>query len=74
MIPLVVVVRHKLPHRLLKSNDLITSPAFVVIKAANEFKAMFKEVRKSVVEKTKGQQTPWESSSLLGDFYFKISK
>jgi hypothetical protein len=25
-------------YRLLKSRDLITSPAFVVIKAANEFK------------------------------------
>jgi hypothetical protein len=36
--------------------------------------AMFKEVRKSVVEETKGQQTPWESSSLIGDFYFKASK
>lgn len=36
--------------------------------------AMFKEVRKSVVEETKGQQTPWESSSLIGDFYFKVSK
>ncbi len=36
--------------------------------------AMFKEVRKSVVDETKGQQTPWESSSLIGDFYFKVSK
>lgn len=36
--------------------------------------AMFKEVRKSVVEETKGLQTPWESSSLIGDFYFKVSK
>ena len=36
--------------------------------------SVFKEVRKSVVEETKGRQTPWESSSLIGDFYFKVSK
>jgi len=35
---------------------------------------IFKEVRKSVVEETKGQQTPWESSSLIGDFFFKTTK
>ena len=35
--------------------------------------AVFKEVRKSVVEETKGLQTPWESSSLIGDFFFKVS-
>jgi hypothetical protein len=34
---------------------------------------VFKEVRKLVVEETKGQQTPWESSSLIGDFYFKVA-
>jgi len=36
--------------------------------------SVFKEVRKSVVEETKGRQTPWESSSLIGDFYFKVSR
>ena len=31
---------------------------------------MFKKVRGGVVEATKGKQTPWESSSLIGDFTF----
>jgi hypothetical protein len=45
-----------------------------MMRADVPIEAMFKEVRKSVVEETKGQQTPWESSSLIGDFYFKASK
>ena len=45
-----------------------------MMRADMPIEAMFKEVRKSVVEETKGLQTPWESSSLIGDFYFKISK
>lgn len=31
---------------------------------------VFKRVRVSVQEHTKNQQVPWESSSLVGDFYF----
>ena len=31
---------------------------------------VFKETRKSVVSVTKGQQIPWDSSSLISDFYF----
>lgn len=31
----------------------------------------FKKVRAGVVEETNGRQTPWESSSLTGDFFFK---
>jgi uncharacterized caspase-like protein len=31
---------------------------------------LFKQVRVSVRTKTEGAQTPWESSSLTGDFYF----
>jgi hypothetical protein len=31
---------------------------------------LFKQVRISVREKTQGKQTPWESSSLTGEFYF----
>jgi len=31
--------------------------------------AVFKEVRKNVVLETNGAQTPWETSSLIGDFY-----
>ena len=32
---------------------------------------VFKEVRKAVVAETRGDQVPWENSSLMGDFYFK---
>jgi uncharacterized caspase-like protein len=32
--------------------------------------SVFKRVRIGVVERSKGAQTPWESSSLTGDFYF----
>ncbi len=31
---------------------------------------VFKQVRKLVLDKTGSVQTPWESSSLVGDFYF----
>jgi formylglycine-generating enzyme required for sulfatase activity len=31
---------------------------------------LFKQVRKDVARETGGKQTPWESSSLTGDFYF----
>ena len=31
---------------------------------------VFKSVRAEVLEASQGQQTPWESSSLVGDFYF----
>jgi len=31
---------------------------------------VFKRVRVSVIEASDGRQTPWESSSLTGDFYF----
>jgi formylglycine-generating enzyme required for sulfatase activity len=33
---------------------------------------VFKQVRSSVREATMGKQIPWESSSLEGDFYFKL--
>ena len=32
---------------------------------------VFKRVRIAVREKTQGKQTPWESSSLVGNFYFR---
>jgi tetratricopeptide (TPR) repeat protein len=34
---------------------------------------LFQKVRESVIEKTGGNQIPWESSSLTGDFVFKPS-
>ena len=35
---------------------------------------VFKDVRRSVQAETKNQQTPWESTSLSGDFYFRVQK
>lgn len=35
---------------------------------------VFKEVRRAVQEETKNQQTPWENTSLSGDFYFRFQK
>lgn len=35
---------------------------------------VFKEVRVGVVKETKNAQVPWESSSLMGDFYFNRLK
>ena len=35
---------------------------------------VFKEVRRAVQEETKNQQTPWENTSLSGDFYFRVRK
>lgn len=32
---------------------------------------VFKNVRVEVIEKTQGQQTPWDTSSLTGDFFFE---
>ena len=34
---------------------------------------LFKQVRASVRSRSEGKQTPWESSSLVGDFYFSGS-
>ena len=31
---------------------------------------MFKQVREGVSERTKGQQLPWDQSSIIGEFYF----
>lgn len=35
---------------------------------------VFKKVRRAVQQETKNQQTPWENTSLSGDFYFKVQK
>jgi len=39
-----------------------------------EIAKVFRTVRRNVVEKTNEQQVPWESSSIIGDFYFKLSR
>ena len=33
---------------------------------------LFKQVREGVLEQTGGQQTPWEQSSITGEFYFNF--
>jgi hypothetical protein len=35
---------------------------------------VFKIVRREVQRETKGEQTPWENTSLSGDFYFNLKK
>jgi hypothetical protein len=35
---------------------------------------VFKQVRRAVQLETKNQQTPWENTSLSGDFYFRVNK
>lgn len=35
---------------------------------------VFKRVRSAVIEETKGNQIPWDSSSLVGDFFFTVKK
>ena len=35
---------------------------------------VFKQVRKQVIQDTGGQQTPWDSSSLVHDFYFNAAQ
>ena len=35
---------------------------------------VFKDVRRNVMEETKGKKIPWENSSLVGDFYFKVQR
>ena len=35
---------------------------------------MFKEVRVGVMGETKGEQIPWDSSSLTGNFFFSRSE
>ena len=35
---------------------------------------VFKVVRRNVMDETKGEQIPWENSSLVGDFFFTVQK
>lgn len=44
--------------------------ARVMEKKGLPIEQVFKEVRKAVVAETDGEQTPWENSSVMGDFYF----
>ena len=35
---------------------------------------VFKVVRRNVMDETKGEQIPWENSSLVGDFFFTVQR
>jgi uncharacterized caspase-like protein len=36
--------------------------------------SVFKDVRRGVQQDTKGAQTPWENTSLSGDFFFRVQR
>lgn len=55
-------------------NGLYTEALLKQLERENlKIEEVFKNVRAEVIQKSGGQQTPWESSSLIGDFYFKKS-
>ena len=52
-------------------NGLYTEELLLQIRQPNlKIEEVFKNVRAEVVNKSNKKQTPWESSSLIGDFYF----
>lgn len=52
-------------------NGLYTEEFLKQIKKSGlKIEDVFKSVRVGVMERSSNQQTPWESSSLVGDFYF----
>ncbi len=54
------------------SNGLYTSALLKHIKTSGlTIEQMLKRVRKEVSEHSSGKQVPWNSSSLVGDFFFK---
>ncbi len=54
-----------------RGNGLYTSELLAAIELPGaKVEDVFKRVRARVVERSHGDQTPWESSSLTGDFYF----
>ncbi|RMG70742.1 MAG: hypothetical protein D6722_08245, partial [Bacteroidetes bacterium] len=54
------------------SNGLYTAALLEHINTPNlTVEQVFKRVRNSVVERSGGKQTPWESTSLTGDFFFR---
>ncbi|MDM8539122.1 caspase family protein [Desulfobacterales bacterium HSG17] len=53
------------------ANGLYTSALLRYIKIPNlKIEDIFKRVRKTVINESGNKQTPWESTSLTGDFYF----
>jgi hypothetical protein len=54
-------------------NGIFTKHLLKMISVMNlEIRQLIQEVRKAVVDETNGNQTPWESSSLMDNFYFTI--
>jgi uncharacterized caspase-like protein len=52
-------------------NGLYTGVLVSEINSVNvSITQLFQKVRKSVMEKSKDEQMPWESTSLTADFYF----
>ena len=56
-------------------NSSYTSALVKAIQTPNRpIEQVSKEVRRAVQEETKNQQTPWENTSLRGDFYFRVQR
>ncbi|MCW0234515.1 MAG: caspase family protein [Ferrovibrio sp.] len=54
------------------TNGLYTGELISALKAPNlTIEQTFKQARAEVVTKSSGKQTPWESSSVIGDFVFR---
>jgi len=54
-----------------ESNSVFTQALLDnIVQPNRKIEETFKQVRIAVYEKTKGKQVPWDSSSLLSDFYF----
>jgi len=54
------------------ANGLYTSAILQYINQTDmQIEDMFKKVRQKVIRDSQGKQTPWESTSLTKDFYFK---
>lgn len=56
-------------------NSVYTAALLRHIRTPNiPIEKMFKQIRMAVREGTNGVQVPWESTSLTGDFYFKVRR
>ena len=56
-------------------NSPYTKHLLRVMQSPNKpIEQVFKEVRRAVQDETKNQQTPWENTSLSGDFFFKVQR
>ena len=66
------------PGQVAYDGDLANSPYTMALTKAMTtpnltIEQVFKRARREVLLKTKDRQTPWENSSIIGDFYFKRS-